>query len=136
RGMDEVSPKLLESVLVRRIKEDLRQIQGGFPKREVVQVTIDGLSEDAPELRLMGLLDEYRRLREQRLSGETKRKQAASGLLLINLQQRLLSSVEAFARTLRVHRRTVRKQWVQEQAQSPTGEDKQQPNLDLLAEPV
>ena len=53
------------------------------------------------------LLDQYRKLREERLRSETKRKQAAAGLLVSGLQQRLLSSIEAFARTLRVHRHTV-----------------------------
>ncbi|MBZ0188063.1 MAG: DISARM system SNF2-like helicase DrmD, partial [Candidatus Obscuribacterales bacterium] len=106
-----VKPAMLESVLVRRLKDDLREIIGGFPKRIVQQVDVDGLPEDAPELQLSRLLDEYRELREQRLSGESKRVQAASGLLLTGLQQRLLSSIEAFARTLRVHRNTVQKQW-------------------------
>ncbi len=50
-------------------------------------------------------------LREERLKSETRRRQAASGLLITGLQQRLLSSVEAFARTLKVHRRTVQRQW-------------------------
>jgi hypothetical protein len=36
--------------------------------------------------------------------------------LITGLQQRLLSSVEAFARTLRVHRRTVKRQWREAQA--------------------
>jgi hypothetical protein len=102
---------MLESVLVRRLKDDIREIVGGFPKRHVEQVDVDGLPEDAPELRLSALLDEYRRLREVRLKNETRRKQAASGLLIIGLQQRLLSSVEAFARTLYVHRRTVQREW-------------------------
>ena len=53
------------------------------------------------------MLDQYRELREERLKSETKRKQATAALLISGLQQRLLSSVEAFARTLRVHRRTV-----------------------------
>jgi hypothetical protein len=106
-----VSKKMLQDVMVRRLKEDISEIQGGFPKREVVQVDIDGLPDDAPELRLSALLDRYRELREQRLKGETKRKQAAAGLLITGLQQRLLSSIEAFARTLRVHRRTVQRQW-------------------------
>ena len=57
------------------------------------------------------MLDEYRLLREQRLGAESRRVQTASGLLITGLQQRLFSSIEAFARTLRVHRRTVRKQW-------------------------
>ncbi|HQU42783.1 MAG TPA: DISARM system SNF2-like helicase DrmD, partial [Pirellulales bacterium] len=106
-----VTKKALDDVMVRRIKDDIREIQGGFPKRHVVQLDIKGLPEDAPELKLSALLDEYRRLREQRLSGQNKRKQAAAGLLITGLQQRLLSSVEAFYRTLRVHRRTVQRQW-------------------------
>ena len=48
--------------MVRRIKEDIREIQGGFPKRHVVQLDIDGLPADALELKLSALLDEYRRL--------------------------------------------------------------------------
>jgi DNA-binding transcriptional regulator YiaG len=72
---------------------------------------IDNLPEDAPELKLSALLDQYRELREERLKPTTKRTQAAAGLLITGLQQRLLSSIEAFARTLRVHRRTVQRQW-------------------------
>jgi DNA-binding transcriptional regulator YiaG len=106
-----VKQKMLDDTMVRRLKEDLRKIQGGFPERKVVQIDIDDLPADAPELALSSLLDQYRQLREHRLSGETKRKQAAAGLLITGLQQRLLSSVEAFARTLRVHRRTVLRQW-------------------------
>ncbi len=106
-----VKQKMLDDVMVRRLKDDIREVQGGFPLRRIVQLDIDRLPADAPELRLSALLDEYRQLREQRLSGETKRKQAAAGLLITGLQQRLLSSVEAFARTLRVHRRTVKRQW-------------------------
>ena len=111
--------RMLEDVMVRRLKDDLREIVGGFPKREVVQVTIDGLPESAPELRLTALLDQYRRLREQRLSAESRRTQTASGLLICGLQQRLFSSIEAFARTLRVHRRTVRRQWEAAQSSAP-----------------
>jgi hypothetical protein len=47
---------------------------------------------------------------EQRLAGQSRRTQTSSGLLLCHLQQRLFSSIEAFARTLRVHRRTVERQ--------------------------
>jgi len=121
-----VKQKLLDDVMVRRLKDDLRLIQGGFPERKVVQIDIDALPQDAPELELSRLLDEYRKLRESRLSGESKRKQAAAGLLITGLQQRLLSSIEAFARTLRVHRRTVERQFMQSQAAAeqsvpPTG---------------
>lgn len=126
-----VSPKLRDEVLVRRLKDDIREIAGGFPRRTVVQEDIEGLPEDAPELRLSKLLDEYRGLREERLSGATKRTQAASGLLICGLQQRLLSSIEAFARTLRVHRRTVMRQW--EAAQGDADNQGAQPRLDLVA---
>jgi SNF2 family DNA or RNA helicase len=101
----------LDDVMVRRLKDDLREIVGGFPKRHVVQVDVSGLPDDAPELRIATLLDQYRTLREERLAGENRRTQSASGLLITGLQQRLFSSIEAFARTLAVHRRTVKKQW-------------------------
>ncbi|WP_417739727.1 DISARM system SNF2-like helicase DrmD [Rosistilla oblonga] len=113
-----VSAKHRDETIVRRIKEDIREIQGGFPKRRVVQVTIDGLPDDAPELKLSRLLNEYRQTREERLKNETKRKQAASGLLITGLQQRLLSSIEAFAKTLKVHRKTVKRQWEKMQAEA------------------
>jgi superfamily II DNA or RNA helicase len=107
RGVPVKGKRLLDAVMVRRLKDDIREIQGGFPKRVVKQLDIDGLPADAPELRLSELLDRYRRLREERLGGAPKRTQAVAALLVSGLQQRLLSSVEAFARTLRVHRRTV-----------------------------
>src|ERR1039457_3506769 len=109
RGM-KIPKKMLDDVMVRRLKDDLRKICGGFPERKVLQENIDGLPDNAPELRLATLLDEYRGTRELRLRGETRRAQSASGLLICGLQQRLLSSVEAFSKTLYVHRRTVKKQ--------------------------
>jgi len=120
--------KMLEDVMVRRLKDDIRSIQGGFAERKVVQIDIKGLPVTAAELQLASLLDQYRVLRETRLRGETKRKQAAAGLLTTGLQQRLLSSIEAFSRTLRVHRRTVQRQW---EAEKPVAES--QPALDLLS---
>lgn len=127
-----VTAKHRDEVIVRRIKEDIREIQGGFPTRKIVQVTIDGLPSNAPELQLSRLLDEYRQTREERLQNESKRKRASSGLLLIGLQQRLLSSIEAFARTLKVHRNTVQRQW--EKSQSSLGTDEESPqSIDLLA---
>lgn len=99
----------LEPVMVRRLKEDIRELEGGFPKRIPTQIDVD-VPDDAPELVLSDLLDRYRTVRERQLQGASKRAQAASGLLIVGLQERLLSSVEAFARTLRVHRRTVQRQ--------------------------
>ena len=111
RGVPVRGKGALEDVMVRRIKEDVRQIQGGFPERDVRPVVIDGLPEDAPELVLSRLLDEYRGLREERLKTGTARARAAAALLVVGLQQKLLSSIEAFAISLARHRVTVRKQW-------------------------
>ena len=60
---------------------------------------------------LSRLLDEYRTAREERFASTSRRAQAAAGLLVVGLQQRLLSSIEAFARSLKVHRATVERQW-------------------------
>jgi superfamily II DNA or RNA helicase len=116
RGVKIRGRKALDEVMVRRLKEDIREIQGGFPKRDVVRLVIDGLPDEAPELVLSRLLDEYRTAREERLAGSTRRTQAAAGLLVVGLQQRLLSSIEAFARSLKVHRATVEKRWEQHQS--------------------
>jgi superfamily II DNA or RNA helicase len=111
RGVKVRGKKALEDVMVRRLKEDIRSVQGGFPSRVVVRVVIDGLADDAPELMLSRLIDEYRTAREERFANTTRRAQAAAGLLVVGLQQRLLSSIEAFARSLKVHRATVERQW-------------------------
>ncbi len=96
----------LEAVMIRRLKEDLRQINGGFPERVVVQVDLT-VPQDAPELVLADLLQRYRTLRLQAAEGISKRKQAELMLLMSGLQQRLLSSIDAFARTLKVHRKGI-----------------------------
>ena len=93
--------------MVRRLKSNVRALEGGFPKRTVVQIDIDGLPPDAPELVLAAKLDAYRLERERRLAGESRSRQAAGALAVAGLQKRLLSSIEAFAKTLAVHRRGV-----------------------------
>jgi superfamily II DNA or RNA helicase len=114
RGVKVRGKRALEDVMVRRLKEDIRSVQGGLPIRKVKPVVIDRLPEDAPELTLSRLLDQYRTAREERLGSATRRAQAAAGLLVVGLQQRLLSSIEAFARSLKVHRATVERQWDKE----------------------
>ena len=116
RGVKVRGRKALEDVMVRRLKEDIRVTQGGFPERRVERVVIDGLPADAPELELSRLLDEYRTAHERRHANASGKAQASAGLLVVGLQQRLLSSVEAFARSLAVHRRTVERHWKREQA--------------------
>jgi hypothetical protein len=111
RGVKVRGKRALEDVMVRRLKDDIREVQGGFPKRDVIPLVIDGLPEDAPELMLSRLLDDYRTVREQRFARTTRRAQAAAGLLVVGLQQRLLSSIEAFARSLKIHRATVEREW-------------------------
>ena len=97
----------LDEVLVRRLKSDIRALEGGLPKRTVVPVDIEGLPPDAPEIVLPRMLDAYRLEREKRLKDETRSKQAAGALVIGGLQKRLLSSIEAFAKTLAVHRKSV-----------------------------
>ncbi len=111
RGVPVRGKNALDEVMVRRIKEDLREVQGGFPERDVQRIAVEGLPEDAPELVLSRLLDEYRGLREERLKNGTARARAAAALLVVGLQQKLLSSIEAFAISLARHRTTVRRQW-------------------------
>jgi len=107
RGVPVKTKKLLDDVMVRRLKEDIRSVQGGFPVRKVEQIDIDGLPDHAPELRLSALLNQYRDYWGNRLEDATARQQSVAKLLVSGLQQRLLSSIEAFARTLKVHRRTI-----------------------------
>ena len=113
RGVKVRGKKDLNAVMVRRLKEDIRAEVGGFPVRVVEPVIIDGLPEDAPELVLSRLLDEYRTLRDRRFATATARGRAAAGLLVVGLQQRLLSSIEAFAVSLERHRKTVERQWAE-----------------------
>ena len=73
-------------------------------------------------------------LGEERLETETKREQAAAALLISGLQQRLLSSIEAFARTLRVHRKTMERHWAAAGAESEkTSEREGEVQLDLIS---
>jgi len=138
RGV-KLRPNALAEVMVRRLKEDIRAVQGGFPRRNVVRVSIDDLPEDAPELVLSRLLDEYRTAREERFQTMTRKAQAAAGLLVVGLQQRLLSSIEAFARSLKVHRATVERQWEKGRAGDATKEVESggsgDSDADLLTQP-
>ena len=104
----------LDDAMIRRLKEDVRLVAGGFPKRTVNQIDLKGLPDDAPELVLAELLDEYRTIRATRVEGQSRKKQAEASLLISGLQQRLLSSIEAFSRTLKVHRRTMEKIWARD----------------------
>ena len=99
-----VDGKLRDAVMVRRLKSDLRALGERFPKRRVGRIEIDRLPDDAPELVLSRLLQRYRRAREARLATASRSQQASAMLVVLSLQKRLLSSIEAFVRTLDVHR--------------------------------
>lgn len=127
RGVPVRNPKLLDAVMVRRLKSDLREIGDDFPQREIVRIEIDGLPADAPELQLSCLLQEYRQLREERLKNAARSTQSAALLVITSLQKRLLSSIEAFGRTLRVHRSAIEKQ---------SAQPNRVQNLSLLLNPI
>jgi len=134
RGEQIKDPRLLDQVMVRRLKDELREAlvdeicrsdlhmvrrlkdelreavpDLGLPKREIVQHDISGLSDDAPDLALMRLLTQYRAVREKRLEGSHGVERTAAGLVITTLQKRLFSSIEAFNSTLRVHRKSMEK---------------------------
>jgi len=110
RGVPVQNVKELEPVMVRRLKDDLRKLQGGFPKRDIVEVQFKDLPANSPELLLPQLLDEYRQARDERLKDAPKSVQTAAALVLCGLQKRLLSSIEAFASTMSMHRRAFESQ--------------------------
>ena len=121
----------MKDVIVRRLKDDVRDIVGGFPIRKVIQHVLDNLPQNTPELHLATLLAEYQNLRTERLKGESVKKKATAELVTIGLQKRLLSSVWAFARTLRVHQKTVHKHW--EEFQNFSSSKKTLPQSDPVA---
>ena len=101
-----VRPSALKPVMVRRLKGELRKHVGSqIPERRTLQIDLKDLPEGTPELVLAAKLAEYTEILERRLAGSSHRTKAAGKLVTIALQKRLLSSVEAFTRTLAVHRR-------------------------------
>jgi hypothetical protein len=95
--------------MVRRLKSDLRRLGEAFPERKVEAIPIAGLSEDAPELDLWRRLAAYGELRKKRTSKLPPHKAALAKLAFVGLQQRLLSSIPAFVRTLKAHRKTLQR---------------------------
>jgi hypothetical protein len=91
--------------MVRRLKSDLRHFGEKFPERVVEPIRIDGLPNDAPELVLSRKLAAYGELIRARTANLPPREAGYVRLTIVGLQQRLLSSIAAFARTLEVHRK-------------------------------
>jgi ERCC4-related helicase len=102
-----VTPAARDAVMVRRLKSDLLKLNvSSFPKREVEPVVLDGLPPDTPELVLASLLQDYRAWSEVGLEGTAL---GRARFLFSGLQQRLFSSIPAFARTLRRHLGTLKR---------------------------
>ena len=124
RGVSVKGPAELDAVMVRRLKKDLRAMgTDNLPERKLIEFELehdggrwrqrirgegreDAAVEDlgpgsGVELELARLLAEY--------ALTSKPKSGRGKLVFINLQKRLLSSVEAFFRTLAVHAQSVDK---------------------------
>ena len=98
RGVPVRGRQQLDAVMVRRLKEDLRRLGvEQFPKRVLVSMQVG--TSTSPELVLATQLADYTAL--------MKPERGQGALVFINLQKRLLSSVEAFYRTLEAHHRAV-----------------------------
>jgi SNF2 family DNA or RNA helicase len=100
-----VRPRELDAVMIRRLKSDLRFFGEKFPERVVEPICIDDLLNDAPELVLSRKLAEYGAVIRARTANLPPREAGYVRLTFVGLQQRLLSSIAAFAKTLEVHRR-------------------------------
>jgi len=124
RGVPISGPAELEAVMVRRLKEDLRRMDvGDYPERKVVEVALTNsdntwqaaqslANEDAPQgdAAPIGEGEPAELQLSERLAAYTSLMAPTKGqgrLVFINLQKRLLSSIEAFSRTLRLHAKSV-----------------------------
>lgn len=98
-----VRPRELDAVMVRRLKSDLRHFGERFPRRIVEPVRITGLAGDEPDLRLPRMLAAYGAGLSAQATALPPRQAGLARLAFVGLQQRLLSSPQAFMETLRVH---------------------------------
>ncbi|TWB25636.1 DISARM system SNF2-like helicase DrmD [Nitrospirillum bahiense] len=98
-----VRPRELDAVMVRRLKSDLRHFGERFPKRTVEPVILRDLPEDAPDLLLPRMLAAYGEGLRTRAETLPAREAGLARLAFVGLQQRLLSSAQAFADTLAIH---------------------------------
>jgi hypothetical protein len=133
-----VEPGDLEPVMVRRLKSDLLKLNvSKFPYRDVDPIVLSGLPADTPELVLSSMLDDYRSWCEQGLQGTALGK---ARFVMSGLQQRLLSSIPAFARSLRKHLETLKRhrdhaeQAVPEGAASLMAQSPTEPDFDETAD--
>jgi SNF2 family DNA or RNA helicase len=102
-GVD-VRPDDLAPIMVRRLKSDLKRFGENFPTRRFEAILIDDSPADPPELVLANKLAAYDELVVERTRNLPPVAVARSRLVMVGLQQRLLSSIAAFTRTLEKHR--------------------------------
>ncbi len=95
--------------MVRRLKSDLRYFGAKFPKREIEAFEIKDLPRDASELLLSRMLLRYGEALRAKSANMGAREAGFLRLSFVGLQQRLLSSIAAFAKTLAVHRKGLAK---------------------------
>jgi hypothetical protein len=102
-----VEPSDLEPVMVRRLKSDLLKLGvSKFPHRVIEPIVLKDLPADTPELVLSDLLDKYASWCEEGLQGTALGK---AWFVMSGLQQRLLSSITAFYRSLHKHLETLKR---------------------------
>jgi hypothetical protein len=118
-GVD-VKPDDLAPVMVRRLKSDLKHFGENFPTRRVEAIVIDNLPADAPELVLANKLAAYDAVVTERTRNMLPTTVARSRLVMVGLQQRLLSSISAFTHTLEKHRNRLEQQLSDTQSVEPT----------------
>lgn len=100
-----VEPRQRDAVVIRRLKSDLRYFGERFPERIVEPIRLTDLPDDAPDLVLPRMLAAYGEMLRARAGTLPPREAGLARLAFVGLQQRLLSSPAAFARSLEVHLR-------------------------------
>ena len=83
--------------MVRRLKSDLRHFGETFPERKVDPIYISNLPSDTPELVLSRMLAAYGEAVRARAANLPPKEGGYVRLAFVGLQQRLLSSIAAFA---------------------------------------
>lgn len=124
RGLPITGAKELAPIMVRRLKRNLRKEVGGLPERILVDHELP-VPESDPEIQLGVLLGEYEAKYRLALKELSDKQRAARSLVIITLHKRLLSSVNAFHRTLQAHARGVGETLAaSRQTQLPTAPDR------------
>ena len=94
--------------MVRRLKADLRRLGEAFPERRIERIADRGPARGRARARSLAPARRLWRAAQCGASPTLPRHKAAlAKLAFVGLQQRLLSSIAAFARTLKVHRKTL-----------------------------